>query len=325
MRRVLIMAVCAALLVMSSPASAADGRHVVQTGDTLTSIAKLHGVTVADLRKWNGLKGDLIRLGDGLKVRPTTKSYVIRSGDTLSAIARREGTTVGAIVKLNRGMRPNRIAVGQKLLLPKVTRKHVRQPPACPAEVLQLDKHSAYRLRNLDVAWVTAQTAFALGRGFDHLQRTHPNAPRVQVLDASRKQGGALGAHRSHRSHRDIDITYFQRSCTAKGCPVRTVRPEQLDVPRQWTLMRYWLDNDDVQVLFVDYKLQKSLYEHAKKSGVAKDKLREWFQYPRPRTARVGLIRHWDEHRNHIHVRFHELSPQAARSRCELRPVAQRR
>ena len=39
-------------------------------GDTLSKIAREHGVKVEDLRKWNRLSGDTIRPGDLLRIRP---------------------------------------------------------------------------------------------------------------------------------------------------------------------------------------------------------------------------------------------------------------
>jgi len=40
----------------------------VVKGDTLSVIAERHGVTVADLRNWNHLKNDNIRLGQSLRI-----------------------------------------------------------------------------------------------------------------------------------------------------------------------------------------------------------------------------------------------------------------
>jgi len=40
--------------------------YVVQKGDTLFVIARDHGVTVDDLRRWNGIDGDLIEVGQVL-------------------------------------------------------------------------------------------------------------------------------------------------------------------------------------------------------------------------------------------------------------------
>lgn len=48
------------------------------------------------------------------------RTYVVRRGDTLTGIARRLGTTVKALLEANPSLRshPNRISVGQRLLLP---------------------------------------------------------------------------------------------------------------------------------------------------------------------------------------------------------------
>ncbi|MFT4622034.1 MAG: LysM repeat protein [Myxococcota bacterium] len=43
-------------------------RYTVVRGDTLFVIAKSHGVTVDDLRSWNGIDGDLIEVGQVLVV-----------------------------------------------------------------------------------------------------------------------------------------------------------------------------------------------------------------------------------------------------------------
>ncbi|MHB1310217.1 MAG: N-acetylmuramoyl-L-alanine amidase [Limisphaerales bacterium] len=42
----------------------------VRKGETLSHLAQQHGVTVAQLRTWNDLKGDLIRPGQRLRIRP---------------------------------------------------------------------------------------------------------------------------------------------------------------------------------------------------------------------------------------------------------------
>ena len=59
-----------------------------------------------------------------------------------------------------------------------------------------------------------------------------------------------------------------------------------------------------VDYIFVDYGLQKPLYEHAKKAGMSARKLEEYFQYPRGMGRTEGLIRHTPSHKNHFHIRF---------------------
>ena len=44
--------------------------HRVQSGENLTQIARRYGVSIRDLREWNGISGDVIRPGQRLRLRP---------------------------------------------------------------------------------------------------------------------------------------------------------------------------------------------------------------------------------------------------------------
>jgi murein DD-endopeptidase MepM/ murein hydrolase activator NlpD len=60
-------------LFACGPAEVAEPAFVevrVVRGDTLGRIAAAHGVTVAQLRAWNGLQGDLIEVGQVLRLQP---------------------------------------------------------------------------------------------------------------------------------------------------------------------------------------------------------------------------------------------------------------
>ena len=52
-------------------ANAQNGAHIVQSGDILSSIALTYGVTVDELRAWNGLTSDWLDVGDVIYVVPT--------------------------------------------------------------------------------------------------------------------------------------------------------------------------------------------------------------------------------------------------------------
>lgn len=97
--------------------------YTVKSGDTLGKIADKYNVTVGQLKSWNGLKSDSIKVGQKLTVygrgsAPATQTpsvtHTVKSGETLSKIASKYGTTVEKIKKLN-GMTGDTIHVGQKI------------------------------------------------------------------------------------------------------------------------------------------------------------------------------------------------------------------
>ncbi|RFU61126.1 LysM peptidoglycan-binding domain-containing protein [Peribacillus glennii] len=103
--------------------------YKVKSNDTLWKISMNKKVTVAQLKQWNKLKTDQIRVGQVLKVTPPTSAsklkqtntnrptYIVKSGDTLFLIAKKNKTTVSAIKTLNK-LKSDKILVGQRLLLP---------------------------------------------------------------------------------------------------------------------------------------------------------------------------------------------------------------
>ena len=92
--------------------------YVVKSGDTLSKIATRHGVTVTNLRRWNGISGSRIRTGQRLNIRSGSGSemviHTVRRGDTLIGIASRYAVTVAKIKEWNT-LRSNTIRVGQQL------------------------------------------------------------------------------------------------------------------------------------------------------------------------------------------------------------------
>lgn len=91
--------------------------YTVRRGDTLEAIAQTFGVSIAELRSWNGLRGSRIYPGQKLDIRhdgdaPTI--HVVQRGDTLGAIAQSYGVSVSQLRRMN-GLRNSRIYPGQKL------------------------------------------------------------------------------------------------------------------------------------------------------------------------------------------------------------------
>lgn len=98
------------------PGPQPEQTYIVKRGDNLTKIAKMYGVTVSDLVKWNDIKNpNLIYPGQKILIKaPQAVWYKVVRGDNLTKIARAYGTTVSAILALNPGIKnPNLILVGQ--------------------------------------------------------------------------------------------------------------------------------------------------------------------------------------------------------------------
>lgn len=96
---------------MSNPVT-----HKVVSGDTLFSLGKKYGLTVAELKSINNLTSDTIKVGQILKLTPFTHTVV--SGDTLFSLAKKHNTTVDTLKSLN-GLKSDTIKVGQVLRLPE--------------------------------------------------------------------------------------------------------------------------------------------------------------------------------------------------------------
>lgn len=125
--------------------------YVVQSGDSLYGIAVEYDTTIDDLLAVNPtLEGDppiiypddelnLPDCGDGTtRVAPTRQPtsaptragsatgtpsgagevYTVQSGDTLFNIAGRYGITIADIVAANPGMDPDRLSIGQRIIIP---------------------------------------------------------------------------------------------------------------------------------------------------------------------------------------------------------------
>ena len=114
--------------------------HKVRSGEFLGFIARKYGVRVSDIKKWNGLRSNNIKIGQRLNIYPkgqiastnvtsssSTKTsisgnittYVVKSGDTLWGISKKfPGVSVQNIKDWN-GISGNNLKPGTKLKISK--------------------------------------------------------------------------------------------------------------------------------------------------------------------------------------------------------------
>jgi membrane-bound lytic murein transglycosylase D len=114
------------------PPDVVTDRHTVRRGDTLGAIARRYRTSVDGIKRLNGLRSNLIRVGQVLRVpsrggvetappppaaKPgETVTHVVRNGDNLFQIAKTYKTTVEAIKTAN-GLTSDILVVGQKLVV----------------------------------------------------------------------------------------------------------------------------------------------------------------------------------------------------------------
>lgn len=112
--------------------------YVIRSGDTFFSLAQRFGTTVEAIMTANpGVNPNALQVGQEICIPvappaptcpPGAFSYTIRAGDTLFSLARRYNTTVSAIIRLNPGIDPNNLRVGQIICIPRVEPIPVPRP-----------------------------------------------------------------------------------------------------------------------------------------------------------------------------------------------------
>jgi len=133
-----------------SPSAIGPGtEYIVVSGDSLSRIAKKHGVSVNDIKAANNLTKDIIRIGQKLvvpaagvapKVAPASSvapidsgdSYTVKPGDTLGSIAKRAGVKIPDLMDLNGISDPRKLAAGQVLKMPNGSNMSASSTPSTP-------------------------------------------------------------------------------------------------------------------------------------------------------------------------------------------------
>lgn len=152
----------------------APASYTIRPGDTVAAIASRYGTTIAAVLALNpGLNPSRLQVGTVIQLpgssgatpargtvaptptrRPPTatptarpgtqRTYRVRAGDTLSAIAAANNTTVAALLALNPGLNPNRLQVGQTIVLARVAQP--TPPSSTPTSVPVVPTQPAIRV-----------------------------------------------------------------------------------------------------------------------------------------------------------------------------------
>ena len=300
--------------------------HEVIEGDIVSSIAARYGVRLKDIKRLNP-KLDVNKLSIGRKIRVCPEvaprqrdefTYTVKNGDNLSKIGEKYGLLPKEIVRLQAGKLrqrlqkdANNLKLGDELtlivdggVLPEYAPKNEDHGTLKIGVALEPSKH--YYIKRPNLAYGTAHSVKAIKAALSRYRQSKlgKGGPQVHVGDISARGGGLLKGHKSHQKGVDVDIGLVLKGEDANETRFRTGRTDNLDVARTWALIKAFVDADDVRAVFLDYDLQKLLYEHARKQKVSESTLDVLFQYPRGKGRGYGIIRHWKGHKDHFHVRF---------------------
>lgn len=132
MKRLPLKIVLAAALAAGLAPTWAETVHVVKRGETLYSISRSYGLSVAEVQAANSLDGSAVMAGQKLSIpdpapvapaaaeppgQPRPTEHVVQRGETLYSIGRRYGLSADEVRAAN-SLSGNNVRVGQTLAIP---------------------------------------------------------------------------------------------------------------------------------------------------------------------------------------------------------------
>lgn len=294
-----------ALVVVAVLCTTAEANeHVVQRGETLEHVAAQYGCTVDAVLRANRLDTVIVKPGTvvdipscTMKTRARTRERVgKRSTESTEearakqALAVIDGTTTIAADRAA-GEDDDEGSGGDDSAMPS-----------------KLPNGTGYRIRRPQRAYGQAHVVAHLKNAIAIVRALYPDVHTLAIGDISAREGGKLANHLSHRTGLDVDLGFYFH-VVPDGYPDRFVAANaNLDLEATWALLTAFARtahlDDGVQVMFLDYDIQARLHAWARKRGTPDDQLAQLLQYPRGKESYSGLVRHWPNHHDHVHVRF---------------------
>lgn len=275
-----------ALLLVSTAAHA--DRYVIQRGETLEHVATAKGCSVEALERANNLKTTLVRPGTTIIVPDCSIKTRARVRTTPRERPQTDDSKAAAALSVIDGA--------------------TWQPQPEPGGFAALAQGEGYELRRPKRAYGEKHVIEHLRSTIAVVRALYPDVHTLAIGDISAAGGGRLDNHKSHRTGLDVDVGFYFKKVPA-GYPDKFVGANaDLDLEATWALLvafaRTTAIDDGVEIIFLDYAVQKRLYEWAHARGTPDEDLAELLQYPRGKDSMSGLVRHWPNHSDHLHVRF---------------------
>lgn len=180
----------------------------------------------------------------------------------------------------------------------KANRKRYRR-----TRFVQLNDAPGLKVRNPERAWGSDFVIEHLQTITANYQQSFPEAMPVWVHDISKRRGGKFRPHLSHRDGKDVDIRLVLKKETDK---YMQATPRTLHAERNWFVLKSLIDTGDIDVVFLDRRLQRVLYRFARQQGYTHEELRRIFEFAGGQSD--AIVKHWKGHADHLHVRFAKKS-----------------
>ncbi|MCX6549535.1 MAG: penicillin-insensitive murein endopeptidase [Acidobacteria bacterium] len=153
---------------------------------------------------------------------------------------------------------------------------------------------------NADV-WATSETIANIQTAIETVNELFPDTVPIIIGDISDRTGGHLHRHETHQGGRDVDLGYYYKH--GKGYWFAPGNASNLDLPRNWALVRALVVRTDVETILLDTRIQRLLYNYALSMGEDQAWLDRVFQFAKG--SPDAIVRHVRLHNTHYHVRFY--------------------
>lgn len=166
--------------------------HVVGVGESLYSIARLHGITVADLRTQNALHSDTLQVNTILRIplhggdKQQTLIYEVQKGEGLYGISRRFNVSQEALIEANSWLKERQLVLGDKLVIPQRVQGSGELNVSADQEGTQCDSITAFP------KWKTLHIALMLP--FE-LGKSQVSASDEELYDLPASSSRGVGAN----------------------------------------------------------------------------------------------------------------------------------
>ena len=142
--------------------------YVVEKGDNLSAIAKKNNVTVQNLKDWNNLPDNNVKLGSQMVVNGNNIlkandiqeakniEHTVVKGEFLGTIARKYNTTINNLLEWN-ALSDTNIKLGDKLIVGKETAETESKPKQEYATVVKKAKEKLYQVQKGDSLFKISQ------------------------------------------------------------------------------------------------------------------------------------------------------------------------